>query len=38
MKDGQVLESGTHKELLKLGGGYAGMYEIQAGAFREDVE
>ncbi|KAJ7184601.1 P-loop containing nucleoside triphosphate hydrolase protein [Mycena filopes] len=33
MKDGGILESGTHDELMRLGGEYCKMFEIQARAF-----
>ena len=33
MKDGEILERGTHNELLKLGGGYSDMWNRQAEAF-----
>ncbi|KAG7442478.1 P-loop containing nucleoside triphosphate hydrolase protein [Guyanagaster necrorhizus] len=33
MKDGTLCESGRHDELLALGGEYAKLYTIQAGAF-----
>lgn len=33
MKDGRVIESGVHKELLSLNGEYASLYNIQARAF-----
>jgi ABC-type multidrug transport system fused ATPase/permease subunit len=33
MKDSVVEEIGTHDELLKKGGGYARIYELQAQAF-----
>lgn len=29
LKDGDVIESGTHEELLKLGGFYADLYNSQ---------
>jgi ABC-type multidrug transport system fused ATPase/permease subunit len=35
MKDSEILEQGKHDELIKLEGGYASMYKIQAAAFRE---
>lgn len=31
---GQIIESGTHDELVARGGRYAGMYEVQARAYR----
>lgn len=33
MKDGRIEEEGSHEELLKLGGGYAQLYNVQAQAF-----
>lgn len=33
MKDGAIAQSGTHEELLKIGGEYAKLYQIQADAF-----
>jgi ABC-type multidrug transport system fused ATPase/permease subunit len=30
VKDGKIIEEGTHKELIALGGEYAHMYEIQS--------
>ena len=39
ISDGGVSESGTHKELLKLGGKYSEMFKLQAsGYIREEVE
>ncbi|KAF8206948.1 P-loop containing nucleoside triphosphate hydrolase protein, partial [Mycena galopus ATCC 62051] len=35
MKDGQVVETGTHKELLALVGEYSELYNVQAQAFSE---
>ncbi|CEL55404.1 ABC transporter B family member 25, mitochondrial OS=Arabidopsis thaliana GN=ABCB25 PE=1 SV=1 [Rhizoctonia solani AG-1 IB] len=36
VKDGAVVEQGTHKTLLALGGEYAKMYNIQSQAFLGD--
>ncbi|TFK33868.1 P-loop containing nucleoside triphosphate hydrolase protein [Crucibulum laeve] len=33
MKDGSIVEQGSHKELMKLSGEYAKLYSIQARAF-----
>lgn len=33
MKEGSVAEQGTHDELMKMGGEYAKLYNIQASAF-----
>ncbi len=35
LKDGTLVESGTHSELLALDGEYAKLYNIQAGAFSD---
>ncbi|KAK6984714.1 P-loop containing nucleoside triphosphate hydrolase protein [Favolaschia claudopus] len=35
MKNGAVIESGTHKELLTRNGEYASLYNVQAQAFTE---
>ncbi|KAJ6578164.1 P-loop containing nucleoside triphosphate hydrolase protein [Mycena capillaripes] len=35
MKEGQAVETGTHKELIALGGEYAELYNVQAQAFSE---
>jgi len=35
MKDSEILEQGTHSELMKIDGGYASVYKIQAAAFKE---
>jgi len=34
MKDGRVVESGTHQELVELDGEYSNLYKIQAKAFQ----
>ena len=33
MKEGMVVETGTHEQLMELKGEYAKLYNIQASAF-----
>ncbi|MGH2353673.1 MAG: hypothetical protein ACRDJN_18880 [Chloroflexota bacterium] len=33
LEDGQITESGSHAELVALGGRYATLYELQAGRY-----
>jgi ATP-binding cassette subfamily B protein len=33
---GQIVEKGTHTELLRLGGTYARLWQHQSGGFLED--
>ncbi len=35
LKDGEIVEDGTHDELVAQGGEYAGLWERQTGAFEE---
>ncbi|KAJ7352019.1 P-loop containing nucleoside triphosphate hydrolase protein [Mycena albidolilacea] len=37
MKDGQAIETGTHKELMARGGEYSELYNVQAQAFAVDA-
>jgi ATP-binding cassette subfamily B protein len=34
LEGGRVAEMGTHEELMRLGGTYAELYEMQARAYR----
>jgi len=36
MKDGSIVETGSHEDLIALNGEYAKLYNIQAGAFSEE--
>lgn len=36
--DGKIAEEGTHAELLKQGGAYADLYEVQSRYYQEGVE
>jgi ABC-type multidrug transport system fused ATPase/permease subunit len=36
MKDGKLVESGSHCELMDIGGEYAKLYGIQAKAFSSE--
>ena len=38
LADGTIAEEGTHEELLKLGGAYAGLYEIQSRYYQEGAD
>lgn len=38
LENGAVTEEGTHEELLKKGGGYAHLYEVQARYYQEGRE
>ena len=33
LENGKIVEQGSHDELLKLGGKYARMWKVQAGAY-----
>ncbi|KAJ6585143.1 P-loop containing nucleoside triphosphate hydrolase protein [Mycena capillaripes] len=37
MKDGRLVESGTHEELMKISGEYYKLYDVQAKAFEGDI-
>nr|WP_197289704.1 ATP-binding cassette domain-containing protein [Saccharothrix sp. NRRL B-16348] len=38
LRDGRIGESGTHDELMALGGGYAELFEIQADRFKRGFD
>lgn len=38
MEEGEVRESGTHEELMALGGRYAEMFQVQSRYYADDVE
>ena len=35
LKDGKIIEDGTHQELLEKGGEYAHLFEVQSKYYRE---
>jgi ATP-binding cassette subfamily B protein len=35
LDQGRIAESGSHEELVALGGRYATLYEMQAGRYRQ---
>lgn len=37
MKNGEIIESGTHDELISLGGAYAKMFEIQSHYYQKNI-
>ena len=38
LKNGKIVESGNHQELMRLKGEYANMYELQAHYYQEEVD
>lgn len=38
LEKGKIAERGTHRQLLKLGGKYAGMVDLQSGVVKEEIE
>ena len=38
LKDGRIIEAGSHNELIALGGEYAKLYEIQSCWYRDDYK
>lgn len=38
LQDGRIIEQGSHEELLKAGGAYAGLYELQSYYYNQTEE
>jgi len=38
LENGEIVETGTHEQLVKLGGKYSELFEIQSCWYREDYE
>ncbi|MBQ8822890.1 MAG: ABC transporter ATP-binding protein, partial [Lachnospiraceae bacterium] len=38
LENGQIQEMGSHEELMKMGGRYAHIYDVQSHYYREDVK
>lgn len=37
IEDGRIIEDGNHEELMKLGGKYSAMYELQSQYYKENI-
>lgn len=38
LDDGEIAEMGTHEELMRAGGNYARMFEVQSSYYRKEAD